>query len=152
MFRITTTIAPPPTRVVQVENQFGIKKLEVFSPVLLAVPTRKLPHPTPKDLDHFKCYRAKGSAINVKVDLKDQFQSQKSAAVLNPYLLCNPVVKIHNRVTTPILHPEAHLVCYKITIQPFVTRRQVVNQFGAAVLPMKDADTLCVPSLKKILA
>jgi hypothetical protein len=143
--------APTPSRLVMVKNQFGSKRLKVFDPEVLAVPTQKLPHDPPKGLDHFKCYRVYGSAINVPVTLRDQFLLEPRVKVLEPVGLCNPVEKTHGTVVTPIVNPRAHLVCYKITSKEFTRTLEIENQFGRQKLVLRDADLLCVPSEKRVL-
>jgi len=152
IYLIATAAPPPPSRLVVVKNQFGARKLKVFDPEVLAVPTRKPPHPKPVDLDHFKCYRVQGAPVNAVVDLEDQFHREPQVKVLDPFGLCNPVKKEHPPgVGTPIANPKAHLVCYKITPRP-ITRTQVIeNQFGTQNLIVRDADLLCVPSEKRVL-
>ena len=144
--------APTPARLVMVKNQFGVRKLKVFDPEVLAVPTQKAPHPPPVGLDHFKCYRTYGTPINTVVSLEDQFHREPEVRVVEPFGLCNPVEKEHPpESVTPIKNPKAHLVCYKITPTPITKILTVVNQFGPQTLVVRDADLLCVPSEKRVL-
>jgi hypothetical protein len=139
---------------VEVRNQFGIQNLVATFPVLLAVPTRKLPHPAPANLDHFKCYAvAGGQPVNLKVNLLDQFQNTLHGVGV-PTLLCNPTRKIHEGVQAGVSNPDEHLVCYRINRQPFVGDRFVINQMRTVQqhFELEDADRLCVPSKKRILA
>jgi hypothetical protein len=135
---------------VEVSNQFGEdQKLNVGQPLFLATPTQKFPHQPPSGLDHFKCYYVSGNPIFDVVDLKDQFQDDRLVSVYYPFLLCNPVVKTHNDIVTPVDNPEDHLVCY--TIRPRVSYRYAYtnNQFGTELLLMRFSYILCVPSIKK---
>ena len=107
-------------------NQFGLQTLTVQDPVLLGVPTQKLPFgPPPVDvngapfLDHFKIYNATGAPVDATVDLVDQFHQELGVPVLQPRYFGNPVVKVHNDVTTTINHPNDFLVCYDIVPQAF---------------------------------
>lgn len=134
---------------VQVKNQFGKKVLKVFEPsVLLAVPTQKDPHAAPQGLDHFQCYRAKGEVAGATVDLRDQFGAATNRIVGRPVLLCNPARKVHNNVAFEILHPEAHLVCYKVTPKDFQRDVGTKNQFRTETVTVIDPDLLCAPSRK----
>jgi hypothetical protein len=140
------------TRVVRVSNQFGKKReIAVSKATFLAVPTQKIypgEHPPPRDLDHFKCYEAKGEPIAVTVGLKDQFNHEPQVRVHVPFALCNPVAKKHENKETKILNPDAHLMCYKIETKSFDTKVKIRNQFGEAELPIQQADVLCVPTHK----
>lgn len=150
LYAIETTTAVSP-RTVLVTNQFGgNQQLRVTGPQgeILAVPTQKLPHPPSGFLDHFKCYPATGPNPNTTVRLQDQFANTRNHALRRPVLFCNPTEKIHNGVFTPIQHPADHLTCYKITARPFSRDVLAINQFGTENLVVRDADLLCVPTLK----
>ena len=147
-YRITPV--SPAARWVAVYNQFGAQKLMTGAAVELAVPTFKmLPgHEPPKDLDHFKCYRAAGQRVDETVVLQDQFLAAK-ARVGAPVLFCNPTIKIHANTTTKIQNPAAHLTCYRTLPSPqFAKVVPVSNQFGKAKLSLSSPNVLCVPSLK----
>ena len=58
-------------REVVVENLFGEQVLTTARPRSLCVPSRKNEAPSDLVLDHFKCYQARGDALNVRVDLAD---------------------------------------------------------------------------------
>jgi hypothetical protein len=137
---------------VRVRNQFGIRDLKVFAPAsLIAVPTKKNNHEFPDGLDHFKCYRVKGQAINVPVGLRDQFTAAVGRIVGKPVLLCNPTIKVHGANTFPINHPREHLVCYKVTPHQFSIVVAAVNQFANGQLTIQNPKMLCVPSRKRVL-
>lgn len=153
MFTINTQ--PIIMRQVIVKNQFGQQTLSTADAKILAVPTGKglPPNPAPApptDLDHYKCYTASGPALtNVIANLKDQFISE-NVAVLRPVLFCNPVKKIHNGVTTGILHPDVHLTCYSTQSSTFAgTTININNQFVVLnSLRLRVPDLLCAPSEK----
>lgn len=145
------TAHPEPLRAVPISNQFGDQNLTVFRPILLAVPTQKLPHGKPEGLDHFKCYLARGEPVNLNVALQDQFDRQQpeKVKVLRPILFCNPVAKLHDEVTARIEHPDDHLTCYIFT--PSSTQQipvQTINQFGREKFFATHSRFLCVPSKK----
>ncbi len=138
---------------VDVKNQFGNpQRLKVFGPAIrLAVPTQKEGHEFPQDLDHFKCYKVKGGPIDSVVGLKDQFQQVQAVNVGRAVLLCNPTRKIHNAQPFEVKHPEAHLVCYKVTPVQFTIIRGTQNQFRQEQLQVQNPDLLCAPSRKQIV-
>lgn len=140
-------------RTVVVKNQFGQQTLSVADARALAVPTGKAiqPNPAPPapvDMDHYKCYVASGNPVNVLANLKDQFLSE-NVGITSPLAFCNPVKKIHGGVTTGILNPDVHLVCYATTASVFEGANiNISNQFGLFSLSLNRPDLLCVPSLK----
>jgi hypothetical protein len=140
-------------RTVTVRNQFGTQTLSVADARALAVPTGKAIYPNPAppaptDMDHYKCYIASGNPVNVLVTLSDQFFAE-SVWVTQPLAFCNPVKKIHDAITTTILNPDGHLVCYATTPSAFAGATvNISNQFGLFTLELGRPDLLCVPSLK----
>lgn len=150
-YRIESNEAALP-RIVRIDNQFGKEQLlEVTQPLFLAVPAQKLipnDHQPPQGLDHFKCYQAIGQATELVVGLRDQFLRDPEVTVLDPFLLCNPVVKIHNEKETPVQHPEDHLMCYRIRGKPYQSDVRTRDQFGGEDFIVNDADLLCLPTQK----
>jgi hypothetical protein len=144
---------PAIARTVIVNNQFGNQTLSTADARILMVPTGKglPPNPAPSpstDLDHYKCYAASGTTLNRQATLSDQFFTG-TTTVLQPVYFCNPVTKIHNNVTTGILNPDIHLVCYATPPSTMPGRTiNLNNQFGLFTIPVEQADLLCVPSLK----
>jgi Beta-propeller repeat len=107
-------------------------------------------------LDHFKCYdvRLQQQFQPFEVRLRDQFEEQ-GVKVLRPTTLCNPAVKCVGHDCTPILNPDAHLVCYETAdaegTPQFELREVIVsNQFGKEqrMTVYRRKNMLCVPSLK----
>jgi hypothetical protein len=144
-------VAPAePTRVVTIQNQFGTFNITTTDAVFLAVPTQKSPHGPPSGLSHFKCYQAAGAPLGegTIVDLLDQFHLEPQIPLFAPEFFCNPVEKIHNSQTFPIIDPVDHLTCYRTLAMPFTTMVSTNNQFGPQNLTVTPADHLCVPSLK----
>jgi hypothetical protein len=142
-------LPPPITRDIIAANQFGEQRLRVSGPVLLAVPTQKRGHEAPRNLDHFLCYRASGTPLNLQVWLQDQFFPEV-VPVTSPALFCNPTKKDHADTTTPILHPDEHLTCYLIQGQSAARTIGVRNQFGVEALPLTNGNLLCAPSKKTL--
>ena len=140
-----------PDRQVTVSNQFGSNQpLNVSQPHALLVPTQNLSRPEPKGLDHFKCYEVFGQPVHATVDLRDQFHLEENVSVLYPIFLCNPVVKVHANILTPVLNPDAHLVCYVIKGAPLPYKlMRIRNQFGIEYLRLRYAQEICVPSEKE---
>ncbi|HEY6352756.1 MAG TPA: hypothetical protein VI636_25450 [Candidatus Angelobacter sp.] len=162
-------INPQPVipRVVTAIDQFTTQILDVSDARFLLVPTGKVilpgsaPSPSP-DLDHYKCYAACGSRVNVPVILHDQF-TLEGVTVLWPVLFCNPVVKVRSgpngSVTTPIQKPNDHLTCYSNTPSIFPGLPDptnpnsprginISNQFEVGNKTVLKPDLLCVPSTK----
>lgn len=139
---------PVPTGGVVVSNQFGEDVLSLTGRgVVLAVPTQKLPHEPPENVDHFKCYGVEGDAVDQRVELVDQFTRER-ARVLRPFLFCNPTLKRHADQVTPVENPQAHLTCYRISAGPFPTTVETRNQIGAETFRTERAHSLCVPTEK----
>ena len=63
--------------------------------------------------------------------------------------LCAPVRKNNSLVR----NKRDHLACYQLkTAQRFSPRRvTIVNQFGTALLTARAPQTLCLPSLKRVI-
>lgn len=137
---------PKDTRLVNISNQFGTATLTVSDARLLFVPSQKLPHGPPHDLDHFLCYLGLGSVAALSVDLTDQFRVEAPIQVGSSSFFCNPVQKTHNSQTIPITNPDAHLLCYNIGGTFFPTTRQINNQFGPETLTTTFGSHLCVPT------
>jgi hypothetical protein len=100
------------------------------------------------------------SVINIPsaVFLSDQFIKRKTA-VLEPELLCTPVIKVHGKhkeIKQPVksaFAPYDHLKCYKIREEkigdlPIV---KVADQFGIEILRPKEAKYLCNPAQKIVI-
>ncbi len=131
-------------------NQFGAQPLTLGVPDSLCAPTEKLIFPGPVNIDHYKCYLASGPAIDVGVSLQDQF-GQGSAIVLIPRLFCTPASKNGEAVIDDV----THLTCYDTTPPgPAPGPMPILNQFlpAADVLQLQEADMLCAPSTKQVVA
>jgi hypothetical protein len=103
-------------------------------------------------VDHFKCYAATSATgfASQTVTLDDQFLENKDASVVKPVNICNPVSKDGE----PILHLDAHLVCYAIRdARPRFAGTQVetVDQFGTQTLSVNQPEMLCLPATKTLL-
>ena len=127
----------------------------IVKPVQLCVPSGKsvVPAPAPQPatgLDHYQCYSVKPlrrlSARSVV--LVDQFGRSKPT-VVRMVSLCAPVRKNNS----PVRNKRDHLACYQLkTAQRFSPRRvTIVNQFGTALLTARAPQTLCLPSLKRVI-
>jgi hypothetical protein len=119
----------------------------------------------PKDLDHFNCYLSPGPIQPASALLHDQFDIAPPSATYLPglfesitdlrsLLFCNPTQKTTaSGTTSPILHPDAHLLMYLINPQASIPRRVAIeNQFGAAVLDTGRAVILAVPTGKAVVS
>jgi len=139
-----------PTRRVVVRNQFGQQRLHVYSPIILAVPTRKNDMPASNNNDHYKCYSASGRSLRLGVELEDQFTEgdPQPARVFRPRLFCNPTEKRHGTVIAPIQNPQNHLLCYTMQTKDLSAEARVANQFETEPLTFARPDLLCVPTAK----
>jgi len=107
----------------------------------------------PPPVDHQLCYTASSTGFKIPagVRLINQFSPNGFVPTIRhvPVLHCNPTVKIlPTGQVFPITNPNAHLVCFPITVptpQPTPTV-VVTNQFGQAVLIPGQPNRLCVPS------
>jgi hypothetical protein len=116
------TLRTPFTKVTgfPVTNQFGTTTIDLTRRDLLMVPTAKslvAPPPPlqPPTIDHFQCYRVKGSAgspkfVKTDVTVADQFESL-NLTLLKPFRLCVSASKNGEDPTAPN-HPDL-LLCYK---------------------------------------
>ena len=143
------------TRTATISNQFEKVAVRIVKPVQLCVPSGKsvVPAPAPQPatgLDHYQCYSVKPlrRVRSRTVVLVDQFGRSK-ASMVRMVSVCAPVRKN----TTAVRNKRDHLACYQIkTAQPFSPRRvTIVNQFGTAVLTARSPQTLCLPSLKRLI-
>ena len=120
--------------------------------------------PQPAGLNHFTCYPityAAGSthyAPRGAVSLQDEFaNSPVNVKVGGPKLLCLPTEKIIQEasggtVTYPIVNPNKHLLCFKVSETPFPPNVFDQNQFGSAEVNITGTNLLCLPSTKKIIS
>ena len=103
-------------------------------------------------LDHFKCYYTTNQPPNVRVGLKDQFDTAlQDTLVWYAVRFCNPVEKTRrNGVVTLIQDPLAHLKMYLIAHQALAPTRIVTysNQFGQRRLKTYQPEVLAVPTGK----
>jgi hypothetical protein len=102
--------------------------------------------------DHFKCYMPDAATpiTTATVNLVDQFGAQPNVKVKNIFRFCNPTVKNHGGVITPIMNPDAHLTLHRAGPQTLVTREvKIRNQFGDQTLITQRALYLAVPTQKE---
>jgi uncharacterized repeat protein (TIGR01451 family) len=139
---------------VEVRNAFGTQKLKVKKAVRLCNPaakslTNRDPGAVPARVDHYKCYSVDGKSDKRKVTLTDQFGTSRSV-VDDPVTLCNPV----DKNGSGIRQPTQHLVCYAIKGNDDDDKHLTAftrDQFGLLTLKVKQAETLCLPSTKRVL-
>lgn len=163
----TATFTPTQTRTVT--------STSTLTPTPTDTPTRT-PTATPTDtpevpmsIDPYKCYRIKTTSGHPKPDKRtitvvDQFGSEMNA-VLRPFLECNPAQRFKGTGVTPapLLHPEAHLVCYKIKTekdpgnQDLKLPRKVIirnkvepNVQAIEYYDVMKSDLVCLPSTKEL--
>ncbi len=150
------TEVKPVRRMVKIKNQFGEQKLILEEAIFLAVPTQKVEPDSamPKEFNHFKAYRViKSDFKPTSVILKDQFDGKAiEVKVLEPFLFCNPVVKIKGKEKAPIFNERYHLTCYYIDPKGMASSTPksitIVNQLGKTRLYPQHYFNLCVPTDK----
>ena len=153
------TSGPDENANVIVKNQLGSQSLTVHRPRRLCLPTQKRLlsqsfQQITVPIDHLQCYgvQARGSLLTPnpipKVDLRDEFGTERNVRIGQPYQLCAPVQKRFQGNTTPIRNPVAHLVCYAISRPTEQRRVEIRNQFEKQRLRTRAPVGLCVPSSK----
>ncbi len=137
---------------VQTQDQFGKRTLEVVNAEVLLVPTQKLVGNLrfPSELNHYWCWAVRGERARLEVTLKDQFSGPDTVRVEHPALFCNPVKKVHDGKTFNILEKDVHLTCYDIFApkRTEATQFGVKNQFEQDTFTVTSFQLLCVPSAK----
>ena len=154
---------PVPTRFVRLRNQFGVQDARTTGAQTLCLPSlkrhiKKGSSSTPtgsnpeRVLDHFRCYGLTPQKKLVGVTLRDQFVKGQ-AKVIELVRLCNPVQKTFKGKVTKIKRFEAHLACYRISDGASFKPLDVAvrNQFGIKRLRVLKAETLCLPTFKRVL-
>jgi len=110
---------------VSVTDQFGELTIDIKKPKLLLVPSLQdhdvIPVPPSSfTVNHFKCCDVKETKHSPKfekrtVDLLDQFAVEPfTMEVKKPKMLCVPVYKIHDGITSEINGAENNLTCYDV--------------------------------------
>jgi hypothetical protein len=151
-----------PHLIVETQDQFGTRTLELVGARVLLVPTQKLTVDGvpisldfPDDLNHSWCYEANGEPVDQVVRLDDQFRTGDTVRVEQPVYFCNPVEK--TRATggrrdevTRIEEEEVHLTCYDIHAPQSTKARKVgvTNQLEKDVFTITAFELLCVPAAK----
>ena len=142
---------PEPVRTVVYRNQFGEYTLTLRDGRYMLVPSLKNAGPAvalPESLSHFKCYQAEGVIPSITVTLQTQFGTEV-VQVAAPELFCNPADKQVGGAFYPLVNPDEHLVCYRIT-PPLPIDQQVFlrDQLCVTNAFVLEDVWLCVPSLK----
>jgi hypothetical protein len=144
---------PHPTRIVTVENQFGLYDWTVKDPRYLLLPALKNSSPDDviPDKNHYLCYKAFGDTMSINVTLVDQFDSS-TVFVVEPAYFCNPVEKeIPGGIVYPIVDSLAHFTIYRV-LNPnaYDIPVTVLDQFGFWTdIRLEENRYLCVPADKK---
>ena len=107
----------------------------------------------PKEFNHFKAYRVVKADFEPKVVLlKDQWDGKPiKVKVIKPFLFCNPVVKVHEKMKAPIYNEGCHLTCCYIDPKGVASSPksiEIMNQLGKHRLHPQQYFVLCVPTDK----
>jgi FtsP/CotA-like multicopper oxidase with cupredoxin domain len=101
-------------------------------------------------VDNFKCYTVTPPRLRPRsVTLKDQFAQRRSRAYARR-TLCNPA----SRNGAKIRSAKAHLTCYATRDSGAAVKGRKVrisNQFGSRVISVLKPQSLCVPSLERLV-
>jgi hypothetical protein len=110
--------------------------------------------PVPHEIDHYKFWSVKPVKFSRAVKLKGQFDDATwEARLLSIEYLGNPVEKtVEGHKPEGILHPEWHLVAYRLKAPPQPPRKVVIeNQFRKGeIWQLTDAAWLLVPASKSL--
>lgn len=148
---------PLPTIIdVVIRNQFGEQTVKTYGIEYLLTPALKNPQAgqeVPKNRDHYKCHFLIGDRVLADASLSDQFVSDQ-VTVFEPLWLCNPTEKeLADGTVFPIINPDEHLVCYKVTVftdpMPSILFADQFVPVGQDTLSLSLRDILCVPSEKE---
>jgi len=146
---IDDPMPPCNDKLVVLHNQFGLQEWMVGDGRYLVLPAYKnMPPEWPIPWNHYKCYEAEGPAVNIPVQLFDQFGDYDMVAV-DPVLFCNPCMKEVNGVQYDIVWPESHLAVYRLE-PPVQTPFSAVasDQFGIWQIHLEEPIWLVLPSEK----
>jgi cysteine-rich repeat protein len=137
-------------RTVAVEDRLGPQELSLRPARRLCVPATRDGVPPTVDLDHFKCYAARRTAGNPRLDASELVLQGSVASgavrVVRPASVCVAAEKNGEGVHAP----ASALHCYATragTGRGRFTRRQVTTttQFGSETLTLRRPATLCMP-------
>ncbi len=139
---------------VSIQNQFHqTATFSVQEAKLLAVPSEKVSFEeveTEPLFDHFLSYEIiEALPLQAYVYLEDQFCTVEGT-IDWPWWFCNPVEKVHEGVTTPIMYYDHHLIVYGLHTleEPQHWFVNVNNQFGPQSLTVYGPVALAVPTQK----
>jgi hypothetical protein len=135
-------------RLVGIDNQFGRQDWYVGDGRYLVLPAHKDMGGWPTFWNHYKCYDAIGPAVNMPVQLHDQFNFYTMTAT-DPVLFCNPCLKEAMGQIFHIIHPEVHLAVYRLEPpMPGGFIALASDQFGERQVTLEEPIWLVVPTMK----
>ena len=141
----------PISRRVGYVNQFESTAVHIDSVKYLLVPTRKLPHRRPRNLDHYKAYRiANPRSLHISsLSLKDQFDARmriyEHIDSLVPRYFLTPARKNNEPMYDSVTHYVAYEIFPKRIYQGLV---RTIDQFGRHYMEIDTSKFLLVPSKK----
>ena len=143
------------SRQVNLTDQFRTRAANITSREELCNPAQKNTEPFLNTNAHLVCYATTGSALNLDVQVQNQFGTQR-LHVGKPVRLCLPSRKrLANQTTLPLITvPIDHFQCYAVTpvggigtINP-VSSVQLTDQFTSGSATLGAAFQLCAPVKK----
>jgi len=142
-----------PTNVfdIGVTDQFGYNNWRVANAVYLLLPALKNEGGEPPRKDHYLCYQViEGPTLDIEVHLTDQWGA-RTYVLGQAKLWCNPVEKVVNGISFPIVNQGHHLAVYEIVnpddmpVISFFFLDQFMQEYNGAMIPW----VLAVPAQKQ---
>ena len=133
-------------------NQLESTNVVINQAEYLLVPTQKMPHAPPQNLDHYKAYRIiQPEPIQTTIFLRDQIDDlmgpSEPVEFLVPLYFLTPAMKNYEEMYDTVTHYVAYEINPKKIFQyPYMT----IDQFGDHNLAVLQNDLLMIPT-KKIL-
>jgi hypothetical protein len=95
-----------------------------------------------RNVDHYECYKAKGTTANRFVTVTDRFGT-RSETLVKPDSFCNAV----GEDGQAIVDASAHLTCYRVRQAAFAGAAvTAANELASQTLGLTRLRTVCVPS------
>jgi len=142
------SLAPLKTFHVDYVNQFESTSVWIDTLKYLLVPTRKLPHDQPENLDHYIGYKIETVRwwVAQQLQLQDQFDSiPEFISGFWPTYFLTPARKNNE----PVYDTTTHYIAYEINPKRFTPQtRQTTDQFGPHTMQIDTSKFLLVPTKK----
>ncbi len=139
---------PHPSTTVSIANQFGQQLLTIGSGKYLVAPARVGAPGASLPYNHYKCYSASGTPVNVALVLQGRHGIEYVTAT-TPELFCTPVTKTIAGISYPPTDPGMRMVCYRLSpVEKMIGLDTAYDQFGAHSISLSEPRWLCVPTIE----